>query len=60
MNSEKHYRIKIWQEKDLCIEQVIKGAEKQLNYLELKHGEKLRMLQKDVNSSALAGDIKWQ
>lgn len=25
MNSEKHYRIKIWQEKDLCIEHVIKS-----------------------------------
>lgn len=25
MNSEKHYRIKLWQEKDLCAEQVIKG-----------------------------------
>lgn len=53
---------------DHCVEQVVKGRKAteppgallMIVSLELENGEKLRMLQRDVNSSALVGDIKWQ
>lgn len=56
------------EEKDLCVGLVIKGrkvielpgALLKIIFREEKNGEKLRMLQKDVNSSAQVGDIKWQ
>lgn len=68
MNSEKHYRIKLWQGKDLGVKQVTKGRKANelpgalfnVVFWELKNGKKLRMLQKEVKSSCLAGDIKQQ